>query len=343
MLGKYSRTSFGLLTLFILAILHYSCNFGNKDFTPSTGRSNEILIITNNDALWKGEVGDTIRVFFGQELQGLPQAERAFEMIHIPASGFTQLYQTHHNIFILDINEAVDKPIVETKIDFWAKPQRVIKITVSDKNSFYQEFAANKETFMQLFNETERARVINTNTFFEDDKIRKQLVKSYNVSMVFPKAFYIATTTENFVWLRREADKYSQGVFMYFYPYTDTLAFNYERIIHLRDSITKKYIPGPSDGSYMKTSMVVPPVKKQVNFNDNFAVEMRGLWDLEGDFMGGPFVSYTFVDTCHNQIITIDGYVYYPSQDKKNLVRQIEAILYSFKIPEAEPAENSKN
>jgi hypothetical protein len=343
MFGKFKHTRFKVLTLLILAFTFSACELGNKGFKPSSGRTNEILVVTNDDELWKGEVGDTIRALFGQELQGMPQAEAAFEMVHIPATAFSHLYQTHHNIFILDISPSIEKPIVETKIDFWAKPQRVIKITVSDKNSFYQEFAANKETFVQLFDQNENVRVGNTHAAFEDDKIRKQLVKSYQVSMVFPAAYYIAANTNNFVWLRREADKYSQGVFMYFYPYTDTVAFNSARIIHLRDSITKKYIPGPSDGSYVKTATLIPPVRKEVNFNDDFAVEMRGLWEMEGDFMGGPFVSYTFLDPKYKRIVTIDGYVYFPGQDKKNLLRQVEAIIYSFRIPEAEPAGNSKN
>ena len=204
------------------------------------------------------------------------------------------------------------------------------------------EFDSNKETFVQLFDENERIRTGNTIASFEEEKIRKQLVTGYNVSMVFPKAFYLAKTTENFVWLRREADKYSQGIFIYFYPYTDTNAFNPIRIIQLRDSITKKYIPGPTDGSYMKTSSLIRPTPKQINFNDNFAVEMRGLWELEGDFMGGPFINYTFLDPHHNRIVTIDGYVYFPGEDKKNLLRQVEAILFSFKFPDASFKEENK-
>ncbi len=342
MFGMFKQTHFEVLTLLVFVFTLNACDLGNKGFKPSSGRTNEIIVVTNSDELWKGEAGDTIKALFGQELEGMPQAESAFDMVHIPAAQFSNLYQTHHNIFILDINPTTQKPIVETKVDFWAKPQRVIKITVPDKDAFYQEFAENRETFIQLFNENEWVRTGNTHAAFEDEKLRKQLVKSYRVSMVFPKAFYVAATTNNFVWLRREADKYSQGIFMYFYPYTDTIAFNAARIIQLRDSVTKKYIPGPTDGSYMKTAAIVPPIKKQVNFNDNFAVEMRGLWELEGDFMGGPFVSYTFLDPRHNRIITLDGYVYFPGQDKKNLIRQVEAILHSFNIPDNEPANDGE-
>ncbi len=59
---------------------------------------------------------------------------------------------------------------------------------------------------------------------------------------------------------------------------------------------------------------------------------MRGVWNVEHDFMGGPFVSYTFVDPGNNQIVTIYGYVYHPNKKKRNLLRQVEAILYSVRF-----------
>jgi hypothetical protein len=58
---------------------------------------------------------------------------------------------------------------------------------------------------------------------------------------------------------------------------------------------------------------------------------MRGVWSVEHDFMGGPFISYTFVDPRNNQILTLMGYVYHPNKKKRNLLRQLEAIIYSVK------------
>ena len=335
MFRKHNPATVNLLMLAILAIVLQSCGFDASGLKPATGRSNEILFVTNSNDNWKSEIGDTLKAFFGQELKGLPQPESAFELIHVQSPDFSQLYQSHHNIFILDINNSFDKSIVETKKDFWAKPQRVVKFSVADKNTFYQEFAKNKEALLQLFDETERLRAFGAFATLLDQKIKNQLIESFDISMEMPKTFYIAGTADNFVWIRREAESFSQGIIIYYYPYTDTMAFDPQRIIQVRDSVTKRYIPGPATGSYMKTASLVPPTPKQINFNDNFAVEMRGLWELEGDYMGGPFVSYTFLDPIHNRIITLDGYVYYPNQDKRNLLRQVESILYTFQFPDA--------
>jgi hypothetical protein len=50
--------------------------------------------------------------------------------------------------------------------------------------------------------------------------------------------------------------------------------------------------------------------------------------------MGGPFMSLTQLDENRNKIITIEGFVFAPAHKKRELMRQMEAILYSIKIPE---------
>ncbi|MEG0498364.1 MAG: DUF4837 family protein, partial [Alistipes sp.] len=62
-------------------------------------------------------------------------------------------------------------------------------------------------------------------------------------------------------------------------------------------------------------------------------IEMRGFWDVAGDFMGGPFVSYTTIDTVTNRVITLDGYVFSPKIEKRNFLRSVEHLLYTLRFP----------
>jgi hypothetical protein len=72
-----------------------------------------------------------------------------------------------------------------------------------------------------------------------------------------------------------------------------------------------------------------PIYSNPVDFNGRFAIETRGLWRLENDFMGGPFVNYTFVNEKNNKVVTIDGYVFAPNKPKRDLLIQLEAIAHS--------------
>ena len=62
-------------------------------------------------------------------------------------------------------------------------------------------------------------------------------------------------------------------------------------------------------------------------------MEARGLWRMKGDFMGGPYVSHTRLDENNQRIITAEIFVYSPDKMKRNLVRQMEASLYTLKLP----------
>ncbi|MDE5851734.1 MAG: DUF4837 family protein, partial [Alistipes sp.] len=58
-----------------------------------------------------------------------------------------------------------------------------------------------------------------------------------------------------------------------------------------------------------------------------------GFWDVAGDYMGGPFVSFTTVDTATNRVFTLDAYVYSPKLHKRNFVRGVEHLLYQVDFP----------
>jgi len=157
--------------------------------------------------------------------------------------------------------------------------------------------------------------------------------KSFNFSLEIPSGFYVAKNSSDFAWIRKETKDNSQGIILYAYDFFDTLAFDQSRIIAFRNDITQEYIPGPSEGSYMiADDLHAPILSKKINFNGLFAVETRGLWKLEGDFMGGSFVNYTFVDEKRNKVITIDGYVYAPNKPKRDLLIQMESIAHSLKF-----------
>ncbi|MDX9729940.1 MAG: DUF4837 family protein, partial [Bacteroidales bacterium] len=65
--------------------------------------------------------------------------------------------------------------------------------------------------------------------------------------------------------------------------------------------------------------------------NETDFIEMRGLWTLEGGFMGGPFISYAFIDSASSRAVVVTGFVYAPREEKRELLRQVEALMYTVK------------
>ena len=109
-----------------------------------------------------------------------------------------------------------------------------------------------------------------------------------------------------------------------------TSDFKIENLIAVRDSFLKKYIAGPSEGSYMTTELAnYPPTYREMDVNGVYCMEVRGLWKVEGDFMGGPFMSRSYYDKKKNDIVTVETFVYAPQHKKRNKIRLMEAITTS--------------
>jgi hypothetical protein len=56
------------------------------------------------------------------------------------------------------------------------------------------------------------------------------------------------------------------------------------------------------------------------------------------DMMGGPFVMHAFVNENTGMVIVVETYVYAPESNKRNLMRNLEATLYTISLPKPEEA-----
>ncbi len=324
---------FQLLMIVAVSAVLFSCSSDDKSTrVPSTGRPSEVVVVAENN-LWRSSAGDSLRELLGRPVEGLPQPEPYYKPVQIKLDEFGRLLKTHRNIFIMTIDSSYKKPIAELTRDIWAAPQRVVKITSPSIEGIKEVLAEKSEEILNLYNnaEIERLQKLYAKSTNLDAKIKVKEV--FHLDMNIPADYFLAVEKENFMWLRHETSKTSQGILIYSYPYTDTLAFKPEKIKFIRNQFTRMYVPGPSDSSYMVVAdEFIPLSSKRIQLKNQFAIETRGLWEVEKDFMGGPFINYTFVDTKNNMVIALDCYVYAPNDPKFDLLRQVQAVLLTFKL-----------
>ena len=302
----------------------------------SVGGSSEILMVTQNDEQWKGQMGQAVRDFFEQEQYGLPQPEKNFKVAHINLDALNDMFKKHRNLIIAKIDKDIKNPLVETQRNLDSEPQFVIRITASSPESWVRAFETQKDGLKLIFDNNERKRFQEYFRPMTDSKIVAQLKKKFGITMNIPEGYNVAANGDNCMWLLQRHDDKDMSFLIYELPYKDTADLNLDNIINVRDSIVKKYIPGPLDGSYMTTDKeFVKPVSKVLpNFPAGYAVETRVMWNVVGDFMAGPFLSYSIVDPTSSKIVTAEGWIYYPNKEKRDLLRQQESILYSLKFVE---------
>lgn len=329
------RQYLSIATLAVSIIISVTgCTSDKASLAASKGSPNEIIVVAE-DNLWKTSIKDTVENYFNTSRIGLPQPEPLYKVVQIKLDEFTTLFQRHRNVLNLLIDSTLKEAKYEVGRDLFATPQRVIKISAPTIEELKTAFIENQREIFNLFEnaEIERLQALNKKTV--NIKAMELAKSKFNLNIDIPADYYIAIDKPDFLWLRREANVLSQGIIMYSYPYTDTNAFNIRKILSVRDQFTRLYVPGPSDSSFMVVAHnYIEPEARTLSLKKELATETRGLWEVKKDFMGGPFLSYTFVDKKNNKVITLDGYVYAPNADKTNLIKQIQAILLSFEFVE---------
>lgn len=297
-----------------------------------SGATNELMVILPKGQ-WDGAVGDSIKQFFAQPQIGLPQGEPIFDLINLPPSNFERNVKSHRNVLIVSISSKVDSAKVTYFDSPWAKSQKLFKIVAPDAESFYKVFDANKEKMMGIYLKAERDRLIDVYKKTADDKIFNVFKNKYKMLLYCPGGYRINKDTADFVWISSETRVDSKGIIFFQEPYVNESQLNYQIILDRVNEQLKKYIPGPRDSTWMSLDMVTPMTAATYNYDGKYyAVLVKGLWVAANDFMGGPFVLNVVLDEKNNRVIYMMGYVYAPDGKKRNMVRQVESIIYSMQI-----------
>jgi hypothetical protein len=328
------KVFWGMLILIFLS----DCRETFDHAIPNSSGSPGSILVVMDEQKWKGEAGDSVRSVFLQEYSVLPQPEPCFDISQIPEEAFSRILMQSRNIFIVEISVNVARPQVTTAYDLYSTPQVVITVRAKNIEEFIDTFNKNSERILRMFENAEKERLIKAySSSLLNKKVKSDLEKSRNYSMSIPNGYNLDINSAEFVWISRETPSTSQGILIWEYPYIDSLQMKPDQLMNTRDEITKKHVPGPVEGTYMTIERLLTPEYSRILLNKVHFTKLKGLWKVTGSpgvFMGGPFVSFTTVDKKRNRIITADGYVYGGDKKKRELIRQVEAILTTFKIVE---------
>ncbi len=296
-----------------------------------SGKANEMIIVISDDS-WNGKPGDLLREKLGQDQIALPQQEPVFDLINVPHEAFKKIFRSTRNIIQTSISENTETPGVTMKDDVWAYPQAVVEIKAKNAQQFEEIFNQNSDKILSYFIAAEKERLTMNYEKYYERTVYNALNTDFGVTMTVPPGFVIARQKENFIWIRYETPEISQGIAVYTFPYTSDSTFTINYLVAKNDSTLEINIPGPTEGSYMATEKSLDQVLTVVEHNKNYATEMRGLWRTENDFMGGPYICLAELDASNQRVIVAFGYVYAPSKEKRNLLQQVEAMIYSLKM-----------
>ncbi len=324
-----------IVALFLLTACGGTNKKGGKKslFTPTaSGRAYEMLVVVDLD-LWERPAGRALFDVLDSDVPGLPQSERSFRISYTAPQHFDATLKIMRNIIIVDVDGSkYTQPKFRQSKDVYASPQAILTIQSPDEASFAQFVTENKQVIIDFFTHAEMNRQI---TILEDshsEYVATKVKSLFDCDVWVPGELSSTKQGEDFFWAGTNTATADQNFVVYSFPYTDNDTFTKEYFVHKRDSVMKVNIPGAREGMYMSTDTLFTDVRP-ITVQGEYALEARGLWRIKGDFMGGPYVSHMRLDRANKRIIVSEIFVYSPDKLKRNLVRMMEASLYTLRLP----------
>lgn len=317
--------------LFCFAALAALVSCGNsKNVLPGvSGKAGEVIVVIEK-AHWDGELGDALREYLACDCDFLPQPEPLYNLAYVTPAGFTNMFQSHRNIIMVHIDQDVKEDGITFYNNKWARPQCIIMINAKGLDEAVAVVRRDYEKIRARLEQAERDRVVASARLYEAKEIRENVAERFGGSIVFPSGYVIKKINDSFAWIGNDNTYVYKDILVYRYPANGKDDLQPETIIAQRNRILKENVPGMFDGTYMTTSRVAEPKVSYINYKGHDFAETRGFWEVENDFMGGPFVSHSFYSLDGSEILVFEAFVYAPKYDKRQYMRQTESLLYSF-------------
>jgi len=308
------------------------CSWSEEEIlVNSTGNSGDLVVVMDS-AMWAGNIGQQVNRCFSAPQEGLPQSEPIFNVIKVYPSSFKRIFKTTRNIVLIEKDQSSENSTYVLKENLWARNQLVLIVKAGKNQNAAEIISKNCTGIRDRFIEKEWKRLQFAFRKLSNTEIMKKVENAVGVSLVIPTDYVVALEKENFIWLRKDFDhqghQISMGIMAYKTPYDSLDVLDSESIIAERNR-QSRVIEGPVEGSYMSIYKEFPPSEREFGMNEKYVKELRGLWNMKGAFMGGPFVHYSYIDETGKNQINIDGYVFAPKFDKREYLRELEAIALS--------------
>ena len=331
-MGKSITLMRHFLVCLLTSLLLISCHKKKKEqYLPDSVGSINSLTIVMDPQLWSGVVGDSLREYFASPVEEIAGArEPLFDIQQIPLEVFDGMTRASRNILIVSTDTRNGFDIRDS---LYAKPQKVAFIIGQTTDDLISEIQKYAPKIIHTFKENEMQEVRNRfqNTL-NNTKLRENTL---GIQLSFPSLYNIVKQENNFFWLERKVKNGTADILIYEVPKGKICTHSNlcsEDIIQMRDSIGKRYVPGPQEGMYMITSPAFAPTYTKTQLNGYPTIVSKGLWEVKDFILGGPFSNYIIEDPKRDRCVVIEGFIAAPGTSKRDLLFELETIIKSVRF-----------
>lgn len=347
-----------LLSLLISAFVFVQCSSDQNEayLQKANGKSGDVLLIMDS-VQWRGELGKEVRRVFQAEVPGLPQGEPMFNVLWIhPSKGTTMLTKMRNLVYVFTMDQTTPGSRIlrqqfseetlkrinadttftlSTRSNEYARGQEVMYLMHRTEEGLIRYLQNHRQDIIDYFNRTERQRITKEILGTRSTRgVADFLREEQQIELRVPVGYKLADKTEDFVWLRNMTAETDKDIFVTWKPYESEYQLLPDSLIAWRNETCKKYLyedPARPETFLLTEEENARVTARQVRLNNHFAMELRGLWRSNIYTMGGPFLGYALVDEPRGLLYYIEGFAYAPGKDKREMMRELETILWTFK------------
>lgn len=295
--------------------LFCGCKGDNPLQPKSGGRPYEVLLVDDD----QGVVRSQLTV----DMVGLPQPEPWFDVVLTDSAGYQSNGKTMRNVVKVDVSPgAVERTVLRYERNVFAAPQIIVHVVTPSWQALHNEMPQLGGRLRTLLNNAERSREMAFLSSHHAMEPTAEVERLFGAQMWIPVEMKASMKADNFLWFSNDAAEGMCNLCVYRIPSADTARF-----VAARDSMMEKNIKGETDVMNMTTAHI--PVRWQRQSDDSTWVA-RGLWEMKGDAMGGPFVARVMPQNDGSAIVA-EAFVYAPEGKKRNFLRRTEASIFTFK------------
>ena len=327
--------------------------------TPAAfGQINSLTVIADSSS-WLAGVGDSVAYFFEAPYILLPQPEPIFDVRFIepervvaePTWGQLRNYLVLADLSDTDspttqmvVNDLTDEKIQQVRQEGfgtavarnkWATGQQLVYIMGKNFNELLTGMSTVYPGVVKRIQQGEDER-IRVTTYFEGTNRRlSDSVQQVGGALIQVPGGYdrVPLDTDNTVWLRKEVQGASLNIMMTRVPYENQEQLSKAGLKEIRDRIGREYVSSTTANTYMHINDTdLPLFTEATELNGAFAIEGRGIWEIENDFLAGPFVSYLLNNTVDNELVLVDGFVYAPGRKKRDLMEEVVQVIRTAQV-----------
>ncbi len=346
---------FNVYTILLFTFCGETQNKVSKEFMPAARGGIGNIMLVMDQQQWDRDLGKQLREILSEPLSGLPQDEPLFHLNRVSPKKLNTTLKTSANmIFVITLNsESSESNVLRgfltpesqsiikrdsslfmtVRKDEFAKGQMILYLFGNTEKELVEKLQINKDKIQYLFEKRALDRTVKKLFKRRQQPLEKMVKEVHSFRLSIPAGWQQAVSEPGFYWMRYINGDEEQNVFVYYEPYTNTGIF--DQVPEFRDRITKKFLRDGEKNNLFITRQMREDLNtvflKKTQFKGRFAVQSRGLWKINDNSLGGPYVSYTFVSEKENLIYYIEGFVAAPGKKKRVLLQEVDAILSTFK------------